>query len=150
MPSFSGAASFSRESRVPFTPLQGDDCELPEQKRSGHTSTASSIYPTSEVDDAPQANRELAQSGTIRGGRSDSYSGEEFVYSHPYDGHFGAQQGPSYMPARTSDDDRRPMSTGRVVRQVPMASVYGGELAMGSEAELVEDEELRKNSMKDR
>jgi hypothetical protein len=115
---------------------------------------ASSYYGHSDVEveesTAPQQElhrEERARLGTPRSGRIGSFQNEEFVYSHPYDGHFGAQRGPSYVPATGNNDDRRPMSTGRVVRHFAMEGVYSGELPHGSEAELVEEEE-RKNSMK--
>lgn len=152
MASFRGPGNTDPEARVPFTSLNAD---VDPKEPSRRTSMASSFYGASEGEaEEPMTaqpdsrDEERARLGTPRGGRVGSFQNEEFVYSHPYDGHFGAQPGPSYAPAtRVSEDHRRPMSTGRVVRHFAMEGVYSGELPHGSEAELVEEEE-RKNSMK--
>jgi hypothetical protein len=147
MASFRGPGNTDPEARVPFTSL---NAEVDPKEPSRRTSVASSFYPASEnegEDNAPQRDQERARLGTPRGGRIGSFQNDEFVYSHPYDGHFGGQPGPSYSPAPGRNDDRRPLSTGRVVRHFAMEGVYSGELPHGSEAELVE-EEVRKNSMK--
>jgi hypothetical protein len=149
--SFRGPGNTDPEARVPFTSL---NAEVDPKEPSRRTSMASSYYGHSDVEVeesiAPHQEKkseERARLGTPRGGRIGSFQNEEFVYSHPYDGHFGAQPGPSYAPSPDNNNDRRPMSTGRVVRHYAMEGVYGGELPHGSEAELVE-EEVRKNSMK--
>ena len=151
--SFRGPGNTDPEARVPFASI---NAEIDPKERSRRTSMASSVYETSE-NEAELSNgkaetqqtypEERVRLGTPRGGRIGSFQNDEFVYSHPYDGHFGGQPGPSYMPASGASDDRRPMSTGRVVRHFAMEGVYGGELPHGSQAELVEEEE-RKNSMK--
>lgn len=148
--SFRGPGNTDPEARVPFTSLNAD---IDPKEPSRRTSMASSYYGNSDIEDVentvPQQGKkseERTRLGTPRGGRIGSFQNEEFVYSHPYDGHF-AQPGPSYAPPANNSNDRRPMSTGRVVRHYAMEGVYGGELPHGSEAELVE-EEVRKNSMK--
>jgi len=152
MASFRGPGNTDPEARVPFTSLSAD---VDPKEPSRRTSMASSFYGASDAEieeiSATQQDareEERARLGTPRGGRIGSFQNDEFVYSHPYDGHFGAQPGPSYSAAAgESDDHRRPMSTGRVVQHFAMEGVYSGELPHGSEAELVEEEE-RKNSMK--
>lgn len=154
MASFRGPGNTDPEARVPFTSL---NAEVDPKEPSRRTSRASSFYGASEGEGDDYDNRNLAPQqshederarlGTPRGGRIGSFQNDEFVYSHPYDGHFGGQPGPSYQPVSRTSDDRRPLSTGRVVRHFAMEGVYSGELPHGSEAELVEEEE-RKNSMK--
>ena len=152
MASFRGPGNTDPEARVPFTSLSAD---IDPKEPSRRTSMASSFYGASDAEAeetaAPEKepqDQERARLGTPRGGRIGSFQNDEFVYSHPYDGHFGAQPGPSYSAATMeSNDHRRPMSTGRVVRHYAMEGVYSGELPHGSQAELVEEEE-RKNSMK--
>ncbi|KIV99641.1 uncharacterized protein PV09_08705 [Verruconis gallopava] len=147
MASFRGPGNTDPEARVPFTSLSADPVEADNKERSRRTSAASSLYPASENDEQDMHDQERARSGTPRTGQVGRFQNNEFVYSHPYDGHFGTQPGPSYVPAGPPNDERRPMSTGRVVRHFAMEGVYSGELPHGSEAELVEEEE-RKNSMR--
>jgi hypothetical protein len=148
MASFRGPGNTDPEARVPFASLNHDPLDVEPKERSGRTSMASSLYPASDTE--PEETRpevERTRLNTSRTGRVGSFQNDEFIYSHPYDGHFGSQPGPSYSPATATSDDRRPMSTGRVVRHFAMEGVYNGQLAQGSEAELVEEEE-RKNSMR--
>jgi hypothetical protein len=148
MASFRGPGNTDPEARVPFTSLNADPLEAePKGRSSGRTSMASSLYPASDTEPEDTHEQERARLGTPRTGRVGVFRNDEFVYSHPFDGHFGAQPGPSYAPATSAGDDRRPMSTGRVVRHFAMEGVYNGQLAQGSEAELVEEEE-RKNSLR--